>query len=184
MAVPFIAAYKAGATDTAEFIKEDKIVYWHRPTLKDINCDATDTTMEPGNNSSGNYFNGRPNGYEVMEDKVFVTTLLTAPATLTMNAGGNTQTVDAPAGANKFSVDMAPGEVSFKLERDGASVLEGTSDMKILDYCPCGIYNFNPYVGTLPAGEKDELLPEGYAAIKAGLKVDQCGPNGGFGRKL
>lgn len=177
MAEPFIAAYHDGSKDVTSYIKEDKVVYWYRPTLRDIDCDATDTTMEDANNSTGNYFKGRPDGWESLEDKVFVVTLLTEAATLEMTAGGNSQTVEAPAGAAKFTVDMAVGDVSFRLTRGGNAVLEGTSDMKILDFCPCGIYNFNPFVGTLPAGEPDELLPEGYAQIMSGLKVDKCGPN-------
>lgn len=177
MAAPFIAAYHDGASDPAPYIKDDKIVYWFRPTLKSLDCDATDTTMGDANNSSGNYFKGRPNGYETMEDKVFVVTLLKEAGSLLMSAGGKTQTVDAPAGAAKFSIDMAPGQVSFKLTRGGSSVLGGKAGMEVLDHCPCGIYNFNAYVGTLPAGDADELQPAGYASISAGLKVSTCGPN-------
>jgi hypothetical protein len=178
MAVPFIAAYKAGASDVTPYVTEDRVVYWYRPTLKALDCDATDTTMGDANNSTGNYFKGRPNGWETAEDKVFVVTLLTEPATLEMTVAGNTQTVEAPAGTAKFTIDMAPGQVSFRVVRGGAPVLEGVSDFAILDHCPCGIYNFNPYVGSLPAGEPDELRPEAYSSISAGLKVSTCGPTG------
>lgn len=178
MAVPFISAYHDGAADPAPYITEDQIVYWFRPTLKGLDCDATDTTLADANNSSGNYFKGRPYGWETMEDKVYVVSLLTEPGSLTITVGGNPVTVDAPPGAAKFSVDMVPGAVSFSLARGGATVVEGTAGMEVLDHCPCGIYNFNPYTGTIPAGEPDELLPEGYASIMAGLKVATCGPNG------
>lgn len=177
MAVPFIKAFHDGASDVSSYIEEDQIIYWYRPTLKDLNCDATDTTMEDADNSTGNYFKGRPDGYETMEDKVFVVTLLTEAGSLTMSAGNNSQTVEAPIGASKFSVDMSAGPVSFSLSRGGSNVLEGTSGMEIQSTCPCGIYNFNAYVGTLPEGEADEMLPEGYALIMEGLKVDSCGPN-------
>ncbi len=183
MAVPYIAAYKAGAESVDSHIEKDQIVYWYRTTSKTLDCDATDTTLADANNSSGNYFKGRPDGWETAQDKVFVVTLLTKAATLTMNAGKNSQTVEAPAGANLFSVDMDVGEVSFSLTRDGASVLSGKSTKKITDTCPCGIYNFNPYVGTLPEGEPDELLPQGYASIMNGLHVATCGPNGGSNRR-
>ncbi|KAI0457320.1 glycoside hydrolase family 71 protein [Xylaria acuta] len=179
MAVPFIAAFKAGASDPAPYITSDKIVYWFRPTLKGLDCDATDTTLvDVPDNSSGNYFKGRPNGWETMRDEVFVVTLLTEEASLTMNVAGNSVTVSVPAGAAINSIGMAPGAVSFSLSRGGATVLEGTSPMKILDHCPCGIYNFNPYSGTLPAGEADELLPAGYSSILNGLHVSTCGPSG------
>ncbi|KAI0974725.1 glycoside hydrolase family 71 protein [Xylaria arbuscula] len=179
MAVPFIAAFKAGASDPAPYITDDKIVYWFRPTLKDLDCDATDTTLvDVPDNSSGNYFKGRPNGWETMQDEVFVVTLLTEAASLTMNVAGNSVTVDVPAGAAINTIGMAPGDVSFSLSRGGATVLQGTSPMKILDHCPCGIYNFNPYSGTIPVGEADELLPAGYSSILNGLHVSTCGPTG------
>ncbi|KAF6812301.1 alpha-glucanase [Colletotrichum musicola] len=178
MAQPFIKAFHDGAEDPKPYIKEDKIVYWFRPTLKGIDCDATDTTMSDANNSSGNYFKGRPGGWESMRDEVFVVTLLTEPATLTMAVAGKTKTVDAPAGAAKFSIGMTPGDVSFNLKRGGNVKLSGTAGMKILDYCPCGIYNFNAYVGTIPPGKPDELLPAGYASIQNGLKVSSCSPRG------
>lgn len=178
MAVPFIQAYREGASEVGPYITEDKVVYWYRPTLKALDCDATDTTMEDADNSTGNYFKGRPNGWETMEDKVYVVTLLTEGATLNMNAGDNSATIEVPAGASIHTVDMAPGAVSFGLHRNDNVVLEGTSDLDILDHCPCGIYNFNPFVGSLPSGEPDELLPEGYANIMTGLKVSTCGPTG------
>ncbi|KAI0154552.1 glycoside hydrolase family 71 protein [Xylariaceae sp. FL1272] len=178
MAVPFISAFKAGASDVAPYITEDKIVYWFRPTLKSLDCDATDTTLGDADNSTGNYFKGRPNGWETMADDVFVVTLLTEAASLTVDVAGNSVTVDVPKGAKMSRVAMAPGEVSFSLSRSGATVLQGTSPMQILDHCPCGIYNFNPYTGSIPAGEADELLPAGYSSIFAGLHVSTCGPSG------
>ncbi|CAG9942871.1 unnamed protein product [Clonostachys rosea f. rosea IK726] len=176
MAVPFISAYHDGASDATSYITENKIVYWFRPTRSDLDCDATDTTMEDANNSTGNYFKGRPDGWETMEDKVFIVTLLTEAGRLEVTAGGKTESFEAPKGPAKFSVDMAAGAVTFRLYNGDKVVLEGDAGMQILDYCPCGIYNFNPYVGTIPAGEPDELLPEGYASIMAGLK-EELGEN-------
>ncbi|KAJ7495501.1 putative alpha-1,3-glucanase/mutanase [Mycena latifolia] len=120
MAKPFIAAYKAGATS---------IVYCIAP--KALNCDATDTTLQPANNASGNYFEGRPNGFDSMTDNVF----------------------------------------SFTLNRNGAQVMSATSLKLIQNVCPCGLYNFNAYVGTVPASAPDALKPDGLAAFANGLKV-------------
>lgn len=112
-------------------------VYWFRPTLKGLDCDATDTTLvDVPDNSSGNYFKGRPNGWETMKDEVFVVTLLTEAASLTMNVAGNSVSVNVPAGAAINSIGMAPGGVSFSLSRGGTTVLEEASPMKILDHCP------------------------------------------------
>ncbi|OHF01937.1 mutanase [Colletotrichum orchidophilum] len=178
MAQPFIKAFRAGASDPKPYITEDKVVYWFRPTLRGINCDATDTTMSDASNSSGNYFKGRPDGWQTMEDKVYIVTLLKEAASLMVNVAGNSITFQAPAGAAKFSVDMKPGTVAFNLARGGSSIHSETAGMQILDQCPCGIYNFNPYVGTIPAGRPDELLPAAYSSIHAGLKVSTCGPSG------
>ncbi|KAF5523291.1 Mutanase [Colletotrichum aenigma] len=178
MAKPFINAFHNGGSDVKPYISEDQIVYWFRPTLRSLNCDATDTTMADANNVSGNYFKGRPYGWETMQDKVFVVTLLKEAGSVIINVGGTSVTVQAPAGAAKFSVDMKPGAISFSLTRGGSTVLSGTAGMQILDHCPCGTYNFNPYVGTIPAGQPDELLPAAYSSIYAGLKVSTCGPTG------
>jgi hypothetical protein len=150
MAKPFIAAYHAGDTSVDKYITSDELIYWYRPTLRSLNCDATDTTMVPANNDSGNYFQGRPNGWEDMEDTVFVVSMLTAPGTVTVTSGGNTQSFNAPAGASAFQVPMAVGQQQFSLTRDSSTVLSGVSLKDISSTCICGIYNFNAYVGTLP----------------------------------
>ncbi|CAK5262322.1 unnamed protein product [Mycena citricolor] len=152
MAKPFIAAFKAG-----------------------LNCDATDTTMQSANNASGNYFQGRPNGFNSMADDVFVVLLLTAPGRAIVNSGGKAYTFDAPAGASAFSVPFHVGSQAFSLERGGAQILSATSLKLIQNTCPCGLYNFNAYVGTVPEGPRDTLQPDGLAAFSSGLKTG-CSP--------
>ena len=145
MAKPYIAAFKAGATSVNSYITNDEVVYWYRPAPKGVNCDSTDTCMVPANNGSGNYFLGRPNGYDDMQDAVFVVTLLTQAGTLTVNSGGNRQTFNAPAGASAFQVPMGVGPQSFSLQRGGNTVLSGNSLRDIINGCPCGLYNFIAY---------------------------------------
>ena len=96
--------------------------------------------MVPANNASGNYFYGKPYGYEVMDDSVFIVTLLKQPGTLIVNSGSNSQTLQAPAGAAAFEVSMGLGQQSFILERNGAVVqgLEGASLKDITNVCNCG----------------------------------------------
>jgi hypothetical protein len=173
MSKPFIAAYKAGVTEPLDYITEEKLVYWYRPTKKDLDCDATDTTME-GNpsNSSGNFFRGRPNGWESMTDEVFVVALLKSPARVLVQSGNESQAIQAPAGISAYSVPMGVGQQKFAVTRDGQTVLSGTSLKDIVDTCICGIYNFNAYVGTLPAPSTiDRLQPAGLAMLSQGLKV-------------
>ncbi|KAJ7511301.1 glycoside hydrolase family 71 protein [Mycena galericulata] len=171
MAKPFIQAYKAGATSVNQFITSDQIIYWYRIAPKDLNCDATDTTMQYANNASGNYFQGRPNGYETMSDSVFVVTLLTAAGTVVVNSGGTAYTYSAPVGASAFSVPFQLGSQSFSLNRNGGEVMSATSLKLIQNVCPCGIYNFNAYVGTVPEGARDTLGPDALREFANGLKV-------------
>ncbi|KAE9404349.1 hypothetical protein BT96DRAFT_955644 [Gymnopus androsaceus JB14] len=128
MAQPFIQAYKDGASSPDSYITSDLIVYWYRITSKELDCDATDTTMTAANNASGLYFG---------------------------------------AGASAFS--------SFALSRDGEQVMSATSLKVIQDSCPCGIYNFNSYSGSVPAQTYDVLGPDGLANLMDGLLV-ACEP--------
>ncbi|CAG8958787.1 hypothetical protein HYFRA_00011737 [Hymenoscyphus fraxineus] len=174
MAKPFIAAYKAGSQSVNNFITSDQLVYWYRPTLKSLNCDSTDTTMLPANNDSGNYFQGRPNGWDSMSDSVFVVSLLTSPGVVTVVSGGNTRTFNAPAGASAFQVDMQVGQQAFYLTRGSTTVLSAVSLKNVSPTCICGLYNFNAYVGTVPAGSPDPLGRDGIGSLTIGLRVSTC----------
>ncbi|PYI30588.1 alpha-1,3-glucanase/mutanase [Aspergillus indologenus CBS 114.80] len=173
MSKPFIAAYKAGAKTVDPYISEEKLIYWYRPTPKGVSCDNTDTTMEGSpNNSSGNFFRGRPNGWETMEDAVYVVALLKSPATVQVASGPNSRSFSAPAGASAFTVPMGVGPQRFALLRNGQTVMSDTSLKDIVDSCICGLYNFNAYVGTVPAPSTiDRLGPVGLASLSQGLRT-------------
>ncbi|KAE8153432.1 glycosyl hydrolase family 71-domain-containing protein [Aspergillus avenaceus] len=173
MARPYIAAYKVGAKSVNEFIKEDQLFYWYRPSPRGVNCDPTDTCMEMANNDSGNYFIGRPDGWQSMEDSVFVVSLLKSPGRVQVSSGDKSQVFEAPAGAASFKVPMGIGKQSFALVRDNKMVLAGTSPKEIINGCVCGLYNFNPFVGMLPPLPDDHLLPDALTRFREGLKV-QC----------
>ncbi|KAH8595187.1 putative alpha-1,3-glucanase/mutanase [Bisporella sp. PMI_857] len=174
LAKPFIAAYHAGADSPNNYITADQLVYWYRPNLRTLNCDATDTTMVPADNSSGNYFNGRPDGWDDMADSVFVVALLTSPGVVTVRSGGNTQAFNAPAGATAFQVNMGVGQQQFSLTRGGATVLSAVSLKDISSTCICGLYNFNAYVGTVPEGFPDPLGADALRSLTIGLHVTTC----------
>lgn len=174
MAKPFISAYKDGATSATQYVSSDQLIYWYRPTLRDINCDATDTTMVQADNSSGNYFMGRPDGYETLADAVFVVSMLKTPGTVTVISGNNVQSFSAPAGISAYQVDMQVGQQQFFLARNGQTVMSSVSLKNISDVCPCGIYNFNVYVGTVPDEASDPLGPDALASLTAGLHVTTC----------
>lgn len=114
---------------------------------------------------------GRPDGFDTMEDKIFVIPLLTSAGQVTVNSGGTVYEMDAPAGASAFSVPFKIGAQSFALNRDGSEVISATSLQGITEECPCGLYNFNAYVGTVPESEPDVLGADGLTAFTNGLKV-------------
>ena len=161
MAKPFIAAFKAGSTTPDPYITEDQLVYWYRPTPKNIDCSATDTTTS-----------GKPDGYNTMADEVFVVTLLKEAAQVIVQSGSQSKSFQASAGVSAFSVPMGVGQQKFAVQRSGKTVLSGVSAKDIVDTCICGIYNFNAYVGTLPAPTTiSELQPDGLASLTVGLKT-------------
>ncbi|ESZ91880.1 putative alpha-1,3-glucanase/mutanase [Sclerotinia borealis F-4128] len=174
MAKPFIAAYHAGASSPNKYITSDQLIYWYRPALRTLDCDATDTTMVPASNGSGNYFQGRPNGWQDMQDSVFVVAMLKAPGIVTVMSGNNVQQFNAPAGASAYQVDMQVGKQQFFLQRGTQILLQAVSLHDVADVCICGIYNFNAYVGTVPDGPSDPLLHDGLASLTAGLHVSTC----------
>ncbi|KAJ7766027.1 glycoside hydrolase family 71 protein [Mycena metata] len=171
MAKPFIQAYKAGSTSPNQYITSDQIIYWYRIAPKALNCDATDTTMQAANNASGNFFEGRPDGYNTMQDNIHVVTLLKAAGTVLINSGSTAYTYNAPAGASALAVPFHVGSQSFALTRSGAQVMSATSLKLIQNVCPCGLYNFNAYVGTVPAVTRDVLSGGGLSGFPNGLKV-------------
>lgn len=181
MATPFIAAFKAGQK-TISTPSEDQIIYWYRPATKTASCDSTDTCEKPWPSPSPNpnYFTGPPNGHDTVEDSIFVVALLKSPGTVTVTSGSNTKDFDAQAGASAFSLDLGTGKQSFALKRGGATILSGDSLKEVSDQCICGIYNYNAYVGTLPAGKPDALQAEGLQSFATGLSAT-CAPTPSLG---
>ncbi|KUI69336.1 hypothetical protein VM1G_05453 [Cytospora mali] len=174
IAKPFISAFKDGVSSANSYVTTDELVYWYRPTLKSIDCDATDTTMVTANNGSGNYFEGRPNGYESLSDSVFVVSLLTSAGIITVESGSTIQEFYAPQGISAYEVPMNVGKQQFFLSRNGQTTMSAVSLKNISDVCPCGIYNFNAYVGTVPESAPDQLQPDGLNSLTAGLHVTTC----------
>lgn len=88
---------------------------------------------------------GRPDGWQSMQDAIFVVSLLQSAATVQVNSGGTLYQYEAPAGAFAQQVPMQVGAQSFAVLRNGNSVLSGTSLKPIINGCVCGLYNFNAY---------------------------------------
>lgn len=183
MAKPYIAAFHAGSKTVDSHIERDQLVYWYRPTIKSASCDSTDNCEQPwpSPTPNPNYFTGKPNGYDTMEDSVFVVALLTSPGTVTVTSGNKgPQTFNAPAGASSWQAVMGTGTQSFSLTRNGQTVLSGNSLKDIISDCVCGIYNFNAYVGTFPAEASDPLSSDGLISFTNSLSAT-CKPTPSLG---
>jgi glucan endo-1,3-alpha-glucosidase len=132
---PYIAAYKSGAkTPTVE---EDKLVYWYRPTPKGVVCTGDSL--------------GAPMGISMLSDSIFVATMLTSPATLTVYSGNNSPvSISVPAGILTSSISMGVGTQLFTVTRGGQTILSGQGGLAVQNSCTH--YNFNVYVGSISGG--------------------------------
>ncbi|KAL7790795.1 hypothetical protein V8C37DRAFT_403392 [Trichoderma ceciliae] len=89
---------------------------------------------------------GIPLGAELLDDLVFVSTLLTQPAQLTVTSGNVAPvTVNSDAGVHVFIFTMGVGKQSFSITRSGRQILGGQRAKDITNSCQT--YNFNTYVG-------------------------------------
>ncbi len=76
------------------------------------------------------------------QDTLFVTTILTAPATLAVTSGSQTTTYSVPAGLQNTRIPFRPGAQSFQIVRAGKTVLSQAGDP--ITATPAE-YNFNYY---------------------------------------
>ncbi|KAJ5164469.1 uncharacterized protein N7500_006299 [Penicillium coprophilum] len=129
---PYISAYKSGAKSPT--VEADEVVYWYRPTPKGVVC--TGDTLSA------------PMGAHMLSDSIFVATMLTSPATLTVQSGNNAPvSIDVPAGIVTSSVAMGVGGQSFKVTRNGQTILSGQGGLAVKNSCV--YYNFNVFVGSI-----------------------------------
>ncbi|CAI6334123.1 unnamed protein product [Periconia digitata] len=126
MALPYIKAFKSGATAPA--IEEEKLVYWYR----------TSRVAD---------FPKAIEGKETLRDSVFVVAHLKSAGTVTVTSGSTSQTFEAQAGASAFEVPMGYGQQTFKLSRGGQDVFSGTGKKQITNQGT----NLNAYVGVAKA---------------------------------
>jgi glucan endo-1,3-alpha-glucosidase len=126
-------------TGQAPQLDKDTIVMWARPqSVKGQYNDGV----------------GPPRDYQLTQDTLWAVVLAKQPGKLTLStdpsgSGGNTQTFDLKAGANKVSLALSEGSHMYaRLDRDNNKVLEvSPSDFVFGSGAGAGkIYNFNAYV--------------------------------------
>lgn len=90
----------------------------------------------------------RPGGADRLRDSLFLTLLLTAPATLTVQSGPTAKDFPLAAGVQHVELPFAPGEQRFVLTRDGRTVFEKVGEFPISATEAMG--NFNVFTGSAP----------------------------------
>lgn len=146
----YIDAYKngtGGSTTKSSFSSNDssndKITYWYRrnPGTSGFNGGTT------GNTASQGQMTLPPQ--EVLEDKVFLTVLISQPSTISVQIGDNQATglyADTP-GISHFNVPFngQTGRVNISIQRNGQNVATTTGP----EITPAtGNVNWNAYVGS------------------------------------
>lgn len=83
----------------------------------------------------------------MLSDSIFVTTLLTEPATLSVTSGSKSvSSVEVGAGVVTSTFTMGVGPQSFSVTRGGEEIMGGDGGLEIKD--SCDFYNLNAYVGS------------------------------------
>ena len=70
--------------------------------------------------------------HDDVEDNVYLTAFLTAPAVLTVKLGAATQTFALPAGIAHATVPLAPGTPHFQLQRNGQTLTDFSGRREII----------------------------------------------------
>jgi len=116
----YIAWYKTG---TPPAITEDAIYYFYRTSPKTV-----PGIVKPGDKDSRIAL---PRRADLLQDNVFATAFLTAPARLVIRSGNTEKAFDLAAGVNHVSMPFAPGKPRFTLTRNGETIFDKTGEQAI-----------------------------------------------------
>jgi len=87
-----------------------------------------------------------------MEDTIWAVAMTTAPATVTLSTGAQTQTFDVPAGVSKLSLPIAAGgSMHGSIVRSGQTVVDLQPQGFSFNGSPA-TYNYNAFVAYGGAG--------------------------------
>jgi hypothetical protein len=139
----YIDAYKSGNTTTPN-IPQDKLAFWYR--------------INPSKSGSAGGTTGNNPQYQpvvdptaVAQDKIFINAIVTKPADVTVQIGGNPPTtVKATTAGVNFLVVPFNGQtgdtITFAIVRDGQTVVTATGK-GITNNCVDGLVNWNAWTG-------------------------------------
>ncbi len=110
-------------TGTPRAITRDEIYYFYRPHPR-----AAQGRVKPEEEALG-----RPAGADALQDSVFVTCFLKAPARLTIRSGETVTSRELRAGVQHLEAPFALGTQRFVLERQGKVVVDKVAEHDITD---------------------------------------------------
>jgi len=136
----FISYYKNNGPPR---VSQDLVIFWHRPSLKDA---------RPSGDSLGQPYVANQDtsrsGYspsQVLEDNVYVASILQSAATVQVVSGGATHSISVPGGASIISAPMGTGQQTIKLLRGTNQVCSVTSPVSVSNNP--ATYNYNVITG-------------------------------------
>ncbi|KAB8261806.1 glycosyl hydrolase family 71-domain-containing protein [Aspergillus pseudonomiae] len=156
--LPFlIDTYKYGKAT----INKEGLTVWHRPQPASA-CNSGGTS---GNTASQLQIEFHPT--EIVQDHIFFSALLSAPATITVSIGGVSQEAswtwqpDGGVGIYHGSVPFGSslGDVVVTLSRSGKQIAQVRGSSISTD-CVKGLTNWNAWVGSSSASESVNAKPE------------------------
>jgi glucan endo-1,3-alpha-glucosidase len=136
-AKPYIEAFKTGSPTPV--IKRDMLVYWHRPTLKNVECDATDSCGAKPAGWEVCYTSSdilEANLSQVRHDEVFVAAFTRTRGKVEVTSGNNAIfSQDVPIGVTMLRVPMASGVQNFHFSNDAGVDVQGRSPLVVETSC-------------------------------------------------
>jgi len=88
---------------------------------------------KPGFDNPENKTEGFPSGVENLEDRLFLTVFLVAPAQIDVESGDRRYRFPLSAGVHHLSADFALGPQKFRVEREGRTILAGQGAFPVSD---------------------------------------------------
>jgi hypothetical protein len=131
----YITWFKSGSPPP---ITRDEVFYFYRPHPK-----AIQGRIKPGEEALG-----RPGGADSLQDSVFATCFLKAPATLAIDSGDAAQAFDLPAGVRHVEMPLSLGAQRFVLRRDDQTLIDKVGEHPVSEEAWA---NFNYFAGSAAA---------------------------------
>jgi hypothetical protein len=128
----YINWYKTGAPPP---IERDQVCYFYR-----LHPKALQGRVKPGEDTPG-----RPGGADALQESVFVTCFLKAPARLEVRGGETTTSFDLPGGVHHVEAPAGLGEQRFVLTRGAETVIDKAGEHAITEDAWS---NFNYFSGS------------------------------------